>query len=119
MNMNIKRNGQQYQFIAAVACKTCEQPFFPKYARTIYCSPECRKIGRRIYCRIYEQKHRGHIPMGTPVNCRQCGASFVPNHQSQRLCSPECQKERHRIQHREYMRKRYHRIKNERASDSQ
>ena len=39
-----------------MSCKICQKEFIPKSCCGIYCSPECRKIGRAEYKRTWKKK---------------------------------------------------------------
>ena len=107
------RRGRQSLGIDRV-CPICGKPFKTKTI-AVYCSDECRKEGKRRYCKAYDAAHREQRRAKwaalTPeqretirVNarkqhvihdkvCQICGQTFQTNSGNAKYCSDKCRKE--------------------------
>jgi len=59
------------------SCRLCKQPFSTKDARTVYCSPECLREGRRFYKRALMNREPvfcacGRWDPASPWHCPRC-----------------------------------------------
>jgi len=81
-----------------LVCQNCSNTFHSQNSTAKFCSTPCKKAGRRISARKYNNKIRASTKTPIPViACAHCGNDFQPTNKRVIYCSDHCKQERTKL----------------------